>query len=66
MEHSIQKMQIANFPTAHGTFYRIDHMLAYKSSLGKFQKSCQASFLTTCNETRNELQEKYSKKKKKY
>ena len=26
------------FSSAHGTFYRIDHILGHKSSLGKFKK----------------------------
>ena len=37
------------FSSAHGTFFRIDHILGHKSSLGKFKKTeiNQASFLTT-------------------
>ena len=37
------------FSSAHGTFYRIDHILGHKSSLGKFKKSeiYQTSFPTT-------------------
>ena len=37
------------FSSAHGTFFRIDHILGHKSSLGKFKKlkSFQSSFLTT-------------------
>ena len=39
------------FSSAHGTFFRIDHILGHKSSLGKLKKkekkSFQASFLTT-------------------
>ena len=27
------------FSTAHGTFFRIDHILGHKSSLGKFKKT---------------------------
>ena len=27
-----------SFSSAHGTFYRIDHMMGYKPSLGKFKK----------------------------
>ena len=27
-----------SFSSAHGTFYRIDHILGHKSSLGKFKK----------------------------
>ena len=27
------------FPSAHGTFSRIDHILGHKSSLGKFKKT---------------------------
>ena len=35
--------------SAHGTLFRIDHILGHKSSLGKFKKlkSFQSSFLTT-------------------
>ena len=37
------------FSSAHSTFSRIDHILAHKSSLGKFKKlkSFQSSFLIT-------------------
>ena len=37
------------FSSVHGTFYRTDHILGHKSSLGKFKKlkSFQSSFLTT-------------------
>ena len=38
------------FSRAYGTFFRIDHILGHKSSLGKFKKkwkSFQSSFLTT-------------------
>ena len=37
------------FSSAHGTFFRIDHILGHKSSLGKLKKlkSFQSSFLTT-------------------
>ena len=37
------------FSRAHGTFYKIDHILGHKSILGKFKKlkSFQASFLNT-------------------
>ena len=27
------------FSSAHGTFFRIDHMLGHKASLGKFKKT---------------------------
>ena len=42
-------MNFTFFPSAHGTFSRIDHILGHKSSLGKFKKIeiIQASFLTT-------------------
>ena len=30
--------QYTFFSSAHGTFFRIDHILGYKSSLGKFKK----------------------------
>ena len=37
--HSIQKTaDYTFFSSAHGTFSRIDHILAHKSSLGKFKK----------------------------
>ena len=37
------------FSSAHGTFFRKDHILGHKFSLGKFKKlkSFQSSFLTT-------------------
>ena len=38
------------FPSAHGTFSRLDHILGYKSILSKFK--------TTCYETRYQIQEK--------
>ena len=31
-------MNFTFFSSAHGTFYRIDHILGHKSSLGKFKK----------------------------
>ena len=34
------------FSSAHRTFSRIDHILGHRSSLGKWKKSYQASFLT--------------------
>ena len=42
-------MNFTFFSSAHGTFFRIDHILGHKSSLGKVKKlkSFQASFLTT-------------------
>ena len=33
-----QIMNFTFFSSAHGTFSRIDHILGYKSSLGKFKK----------------------------
>ena len=33
-----QTMNFTFFSSAHGTFSRIDHVLGYKSSLGKFKK----------------------------
>ena len=36
------------FSSAHGTFFRMDHILGHKSSLGKFKKiEIVSSFLTT-------------------
>ena len=32
-------MNFTIFPSAHGTFNRIDHILGHKSSLGKFKKT---------------------------
>ena len=42
-------MNFTFFSSAQGTFFRIDHILCHKSSLGKFKKvkSFQAYFLTT-------------------
>ena len=42
-------MNFTFFSSAHTTFFRIDHILGHKSSLGKLKKlkSFQASFLTT-------------------
>ena len=43
-------MNFTFFPSAHGTFSRIDHILGHKSSLGKLKKklkSSQTSFLIT-------------------
>ena len=40
-------MKFTFFSSAHGTFSRRDHILGHKSSLGKFKKSFQSSFLTT-------------------
>ena len=42
-------MNFSFFSSAHGTFSRIDHILAHKSSLDKLKKmkSFQATFLTT-------------------
>ena len=42
-------MNFTFFSSAYGTFFRIDHILGHKSSLGKLKKlkSFQASFLTT-------------------
>ena len=31
-------MNFTFFSSAHGTFFRIDHILGHKSSLGKFKK----------------------------
>ena len=44
-----KSMNFTFFSSAHGTFYRIGHILGHKSSLGKFKKlkSTQASFLIT-------------------
>ena len=42
-------MNFTFFSSAHRTFFRIDHILSHKSSLGKFKKTeiIQASFLIT-------------------
>ena len=45
-------MNFTFFSSAHGTFYRKDHIMGHKSILGKLKKkkklkSFQASFLTT-------------------
>ena len=44
-----KKADYTSFASARGTFSRIDHILGYKSSLGKLRtlKSYQASFQTT-------------------
>ena len=34
--HTIQKQQNTLFSSAHGTFFRIDHILGHKLSFGKF------------------------------
>ena len=34
-------MNFTFFSSAHGTFFRIDHILGHKSSLGKFQKKIE-------------------------
>ena len=48
------------FPSAHGTFYRIDHILGHKSSLGRFKKNrIKYVFRPQHYETRYQLQEKY-------
>ena len=46
--------------SAHGTFSRIDHILAHKLALvnSKELKSFQSSFLTHCSKIRSQLQEK--------
>ena len=50
--------------STHDTFFRIDHMLGYKkvSVNSRRLKSHQAPFLTTMDETRNQLQEENWKK----
>ena len=49
----LKRAEYTFFPSAHGTFSRIDHMLGHKTSLKKFKgsKSYHASFLTItlCN-----------------
>ena len=48
------------FSSAHGTFYRIDHILGHKSSLSKFKKiEITSSIFSDHNgkKTRNQLQE---------
>ena len=34
----LKSMNFTFFSSAHGTFFRIDHILGHKSSLGKFKK----------------------------
>ena len=55
------------FSSTHGTFSMIDHILGYKSSLGKFKKiEIILSILSNHNsEIRNQLQEKQNCKKHK-
>ena len=44
------------FSTAHGTFFRIDHILGHKSSLGKFKKiEIVSSFFSDHNAMRLEI-----------
>ena len=38
MTFHTKMMNFTFFPSAHKTFPRIDHILGYKSSLGKFKK----------------------------
>ena len=37
-EFHLKSAKYTFFSSAHGTFSRIDHMLGYKASLGKFKK----------------------------
>ena len=49
------------FSTAHGAFYRIDHILGHKSNISKFQRIEIISNIFSdrkCYETRYQLQEK--------
>ena len=54
------------FPSAHGTFSRIDRILGHKSSFGKFKKIeiISSIFSNNNHETRYQLQEKNCKKYK--
>ena len=55
------------FSSAHGSFSRIDHVLGYKSSLGKFKKTeIVSNIFSKYNnyKTRYQLQEKICKKYK--
>ena len=54
-------MNFTFFSSAHGTFFRIDHILGHKSSLGKFKKT--ETIPSTCSdhnaiEIKSQLQEK--------
>ena len=53
-------MNFTFFSSAHGTFFRIDHILGHKSSLGKFKKiEIIASIFSDHNAViRSQLQEK--------
>ena len=50
MEYSIS--------SAHGTFFRIDHILGHKTSLNKFQKIKILSSISDHSVVGNQLQEK--------
>ena len=50
------------FPSAHGTFSRIDHILGHKSSLGKFKKIEIVSSILSDRNTMT-LEINYRKKK---
>ena len=55
-------MEFTLFSSAHGTFFRIDHILGHKSSLGKFLKiEIISSIFSDHNEVR--LDVNYRKKK---
>ena len=56
-------MDLTFFSSAHGTFWRLEHILGYKSSLSKLKKkkklkSFQAFFWSKCSKIRHQLQEK--------
>ena len=54
-------MNFTFFSSAHRTFFRIDHTLGHKSSLGKLKKilkSSQASLRSQCSKIRCQLQGK--------
>ena len=53
------------FSSAHGTFFKIDHILGHKSNLSKFKKiEIVSSIFSDHNESRYQLQEKNYKKHK--
>ena len=54
------------FPSTHGTFSRIDHILGHKSSLGKFKKTEIISrFFPNKNALRLKINDRGKNRKKK-
>ena len=53
------------FSSAHGTFYRIDHMLGHKTSLSKLKKTEIITSIFSNNNTMR-LEIKYKKKMQKH